>query len=309
MTFSHSDTRKLLYQELEELRKRRLDAKLKRKDFGFLPDLHKKVEKQKSLFRQRTKEKIFDDFSTSVQLLEKSPKSSFPVESIRKQLVYLAWSFGSICSGVEQEEPIFLQQRFEKHFPHSSEASWRWLSFLNRDQGFSRNITEKDHQLLLERFTKKQIKGLQMDSRDQGLILRQMKQSRAERMRALEKMTHQLHRKFHKDRQFQMMRMTARRVTKTKGQEINPLETWFSKFLKRFSNEEKEEIFKQELKVLKAIKPPYLDEKLTDSFMRFCHRVDRYLLQDPDMIGALYYLSSILKVKGDFIKFVQITNQ
>ena len=73
--------------------------------------------------------------------------------------------------------------------------------------------------------------------------------------------------------------MTARRVTETKGQEINPLETWFPKFVKRFSNEEKEENFKQELKVLKSIRPPYLDEKLTDSFMRFCHRVDRYLLQ------------------------------
>ena len=72
--------------ELEELKKRRLAAKMKKKDFGYFPDVKKKVEKQKSLFRQRTKEKIYDDFSTSIQLLEKTATSKFPSEPIRKQL-------------------------------------------------------------------------------------------------------------------------------------------------------------------------------------------------------------------------------
>ena len=59
---------------------------MKKKDFGYFPDVKKKVEKQKSLFRQRTKEKIYDDFSTSIQLLEKTATSKFPSEPIRKQL-------------------------------------------------------------------------------------------------------------------------------------------------------------------------------------------------------------------------------
>ena len=72
--------------ELEELKKRRIAARMKKKDFGYFPDAKKKVEKQKSLFRERTKEKIFDDFSTSIQLLEKTATSKFPSEPIRKQL-------------------------------------------------------------------------------------------------------------------------------------------------------------------------------------------------------------------------------
>ena len=74
------------FRELEELKKRRLAAKMRKKDFGYFSEVKKKVEKQKSLFRERTKEKIYDDFSTSIQLLEKTATSKFPSEPIRKHL-------------------------------------------------------------------------------------------------------------------------------------------------------------------------------------------------------------------------------
>ena len=162
------------------------------------------------------------------------------------------------------------------------------------------------------------MRSLQVEVLDQGLILRQMKQSRTERLRQIENMTHGLHRKHQKDRQlqvinhflfcdphFQVIRKEARKVTRTKGQEINPLELWFPKFIMRFSQNEKEKTFKKELRILKLIKPPYLDEKLTRKFIHFCHKMPRYLLQDPDAIGALYFLSNILKIKDDFISLIK----
>ena len=104
---------------------------------------------------------------------------------------------------------------------------------------------------------------------------------------------------------FQIIRKESRKVTRTKGQEINPLELWFPKFIVRFSQNERERIFKKELRTLKLIKPPYLDEKLTRKFAHFCQKIERFLLQDPDVIGALYFLSHILKIKDDFINFIK----